>query len=198
MKPPIVQPVLYPVILAVPDRVQGWTGRRRVRALSLLARAAARLSARRAGGVLGRLTKDRLGVPLPARGWYWSVAHKPGYVAGVAGPGPLGIDIEPVRPRSRNLLGKIADQMEWDLGHEEEWHLFYRFWTAKEAVLKAVGMGLQGLSRCRVVAIDGPRQMTLEYEGKRWPVEQCLMDGHLASVASEDLPVQWLWPEAGG
>ena len=136
-----------------------------MRALSRLARAAARMSARRAGGVLGRLAKDGDGVPLPANGWHWSVAHKPGYVAGVAGPGSLGIDIEPVTPRNCNLFSKIATPEEWRLGHEEEWHLFYRFWTAKEAVLKAVGMGLKGLSRCRVVAIEAPLHMTLEYDG---------------------------------
>jgi 4'-phosphopantetheinyl transferase len=153
------------------------------------------MSARRAGGALRRLAKGPNGAPLPADGWHWSVAHKPGYVAGVAGPGPLGIDIEPVSPRNRNLFSKIATPEEWRLGHEEEWHLFYRFWTAKEAVLKAVGMGLKGLSRCRVVAIDGPCRMTLEYDGWRWSVAQDLRDRHLAALASQDLLVQWNWPE---
>ena len=158
--------------------------------------AAARLSVRRAGGVLGKLSKDPDGVPRPANGWHWSVAHKPGYVAGVAGLVPLGIDIEPVSPRNHNLFSKIATPAEWQLGHEEEWHLFYRFWTAKEAVLKAVGMGLKGLSRCRVVAIDGPCHITLEYDGRRWSVEQVFQDGYLAALASNDLPVQWVWLEA--
>jgi 4'-phosphopantetheinyl transferase len=196
MKRPHLRTELHPVLMVVPAGIQNWTGPRRVRALSRLARAAARMSARRAGGVLGRLTKDADGVPLPANGWRWSVAHKPGYVAGVAGPGPLGIDIEPVIPRSRKLFSKIATPEEWRLGHEEEWHLFYRFWTAKEAVLKAVGMGLKGLSCCRVVAIEAPLQMTLEYDGRRWPVEQVYWDGYLAALASEDLRAHWIWPEA--
>jgi 4'-phosphopantetheinyl transferase len=153
------------------------------------------MAARRSGGVLERLSKDSDGVPLPVNGWHWSVAHKPGYVAGVAGPAPLGIDIEPVSPRNRNLFSKIASPAEWQLGYEEEWYLFYRFWTAKEAVLKAVGMGLKGLSRCRVVAIDGPCRMTVAYDGHNWPVEQVYRDGHLAALAAEDLSVQWVWPE---
>jgi len=188
-------PTLHPIVMAVPARIQSWTGPRRVHALSRLARAAARTSARRSGGSLGRLVKDADGVPLPVDGWHWSVAHKPGYVAGVVGPAPLGIDIEPVSRRNRNLFGKIASPAEWRLGHEEEWHLFYRFWTAKEAVLKAVGMGLKGLSRCRVVAIDGPSRMTLAYDGRRWPVEQVYRDGYLAALAAEDLPVLWDWLE---
>lgn len=194
MKRPSPRPVLYPVIMAVPDKVRHWTGPRRVQALSRLARAAARHSARRAGGRLGRLAKDGDGVPLPANGWYWSVAHKPDYVAGVAGPGPIGVDIEPVHPRNRNLFDKIAAPEEWALGREEEWRLFFRFWTAKEAVLKAVGLGLKGLSRCRVVAIDAPGRMTLEYEGRRWVVEQSFRNGHLAAIAGEDVQVKWVWP----
>jgi len=195
MEKQVSQLVLHAVILAVPETVQGWMGRRRVRALSRLARAAARQSTRRAGGVLGRLGKDNDGVPLPSNGWHWSVAHKPVYVAGVAGPDPLGIDIEPVHPRARNLFNKIADQREWRLGSEDEWHLFFRFWTAKEAVLKAVGMGLKGLSRCRVITIDDPYRLTLDYMGETWAVKQSMRHGHLAAVASQNLSVHWVWPE---
>ena len=188
------QVMLHPVILAVPDTILTWTGRRKVLALSRLARAAARQSARRAGGLLGRLAKNSDNVPQPSNGWHWSVAHKPAFVAGVAGSAPLGIDIEPIQPRSRGLLNKIADPGEWHLGDEDEWHLFFRFWTAKEAVLKAVGMGLKGLSHCRVLAIDDPFCMTLAYKGRIWIVNQSMRHGHLAAVASDGLSMQWRWP----
>jgi len=191
----VAQRMLHPVILVVPDTVQSWTGRRRVLALSRLARAAARHSTRRAGGILGRLEKNQDGVPLPSNGWHWSVAHKPDYVAGVAGPGPLGIDIEPVHPRTRSLFKKIANQSEWRLGREDEWHLFFRFWTAKEAVLKAVGMGLKGLSHCRVMTMDGPCRMTLDYKGETWTVKQNIRYGHIVAVASKKFSVDWVWPE---
>lgn len=196
MEKQVSQQVLHPVIMAVPDTVQAWIGRRRVLALSRLARAAVRQSSRRAGNVLGRLDKNSDGVPLPSNGWHWSVAHKPVYVAGVAGPGPLGIDIEPVQPRVRNLFNKIADQREWRLGSEDEWHLFYRFWTAKEAVLKAVGMGLKGLSHCRVITIDDPYRLTLDYKGETWVVKQNMRHGHVAAVAAKKLLIDWVWPES--
>lgn len=182
------------MILAVPDAILGWKGRRQVQALSRLARVAARQSARRSGGTLDGFKKDRDGVPLPSNGWHWSVAHKTEYVAGVVGGGPLGIDIEPVRRRSPGLMAKIAGPQEWQLGHEDEWRLFYRFWTAKEAVLKAVGMGLKGLPDCRVVRIDSDFRLTLAYRGKNWTVRQSLRYGHLAAVASSGLPVEWSWP----
>lgn len=186
---------LHPVVFKVPATIRGWQGRRHVRALSRLARAAARQSARESGGRLGMLTKSAGGVPQPSKGWYWSVAHKPDYVAGVVGPGPLGIDIEPLRERSPNLFAKIADQTEWDLGHEARWRLFYRFWTAKEAVLKAVGVGLRGLSECRVIRIDDAACLTVAFRGQPWTVRQRFQRGHWAAVASGGHPVVWHWPD---
>ena len=188
------QQTLQAVILAVPPVIQGWRGRRHVRALSRLARVAVRHSARRAGSRVGHLVKNSEGVPQPSHGWHWSVAHKPAYVAGVVGPAPLGIDIEPYRKRSANLLAKIADEAEWGLGNEDPWCLFYRFWTAKEAVLKAVGTGMRGLSDCRVVRIDGVSHLTLAFRGQQWAVQQCFRDRHWAAVASRGNPVTWHWP----
>jgi 4'-phosphopantetheinyl transferase len=137
------------------------------------------------------LQKDGQGVPLPSNGWYWTVTHKPAYVAGVAGRKPLGIDIERIRPRSRNLFKKIADQQEWQLGGEDEWHLFYRFWTAKEAVLKAVGVGMKGLSNCRVVSIGSADTLTLVYQGTSWEIQQRILDGHLVAITTNGMTVHW-------
>jgi 4'-phosphopantetheinyl transferase len=123
------------------------------------------------------------------------VAHKPDYVAGVVGPGPLGIDIEPSRQRSPNLFAKIADPAEWALGSEAQWQLFYRFWTAKEAVLKAVGVGLRGLSDCRVVHIDAADCLTLAFRGQLWRVRQRFFHGHWAALACGAHPVEWHWPD---
>lgn len=188
------QLTLQAVILEVPAVIRDWRGRRHVRALSRLARVAVRHSARRAGGRVGRLVKNPEGVPQPSHGWHWSVAHKPAYVAGVVGPEPLGIDIEPCRKRSASLLAKIADEAEWRLGSGDRWCLFYRFWTAKEAVLKAVGTGMRGLSDCRVVHVEGAERLTLAFRGQQWTVQQCFRDGHWAAVASRGDPVFWHWP----
>ena len=185
---------LQAVILDVPATIRAWRGRRHVRALSRLARVAVRHSARRAGGRVGPLNKNDQGVPQPSDGWHWSVAHKPAYVAGVVGPEPVGIDIEPCRKRSASLLTKIADEAEWRLGCEDRWCLFYRFWTAKEAVLKAVGIGMRGLSDCRVVRIEGASRLTVAFRGQQWTVQQCFRDGHWAALASRHYPVIWHWP----
>ena len=49
-------------------------------------------------------------------------------------------------------------------------------------MLKAVGKGMVGLSRCRVVAIIDDTRMTLTYDETRWPVVHCWFDGHVAAL----------------
>jgi 4'-phosphopantetheinyl transferase len=185
-------PVIYPVILSVGPEVRELPARERSRALSLRAREALRLSAERTGAVLGPLEKDGRGAPLPSQGWFWSLTHKPCYVAGVVAPEPVGVDVEPVRACSPGLYRKAATPEEWALAQEEDRQLaFFRFWTAKEAVLKTVGEGMKDLSRCRIVRNESPSRLWVDYAGRTWTVEQVRFDGHVAAVATGGLPVDW-------
>ena len=68
---------------------------------------------------------------------------------------------------------------------------FFRFWTAKEAVLKAVGKGIAGISRCRVVEIVDDTRMILTYDNIRWPVAHFWFDDHVAAVTPHYFSVSW-------
>ena len=57
----------------------------------------------------------------------------------------MGIDIEQVRSVKDGVMAKIADEQEWALAGGKAPESFFRFWTAKEAVLKAMGVGFTGL-----------------------------------------------------
>jgi len=183
--------VIYPVILSVPESTKDLTRRDRVKYLSRHARRALEISAEKSGIELGELIKEDNGSPLPFDGTYWSVTHKPEYVGGVVASEQIGIDIEKIRPCSKALFKKTADEREWALADTDPLTLFFRYWTSKEAVLKAGGKGLTDLSKCRIAQITDDNNLIIKYKNKRWMVEQIFCKGHVASVIKTTLHIKW-------
>ena len=184
---------LYPVILPVPAEVQKFKPKDRVIFLSRYARRALEKSAAKSGIRPGDLLKDENGMPLPFDGTFWSITHKPQYVAGVVAPKPIGIDIERIRDFSRGLFRKTAADREWALADREGTSLliFFRFWTSKEAVLKATGIGIKDLLKCQVRQILDERHLVIHYEGKDWLIEHFFYDGHIASIVQNSFHIEW-------
>ncbi len=183
MKPDFI--TICPVIAPVPQIDRALRGREKVVRLSQLARLALRQSCRISGLRLDTLPKDEAGVPMPVDGVYWSLSHKSDVVGGVAAPMPVGIDLETLRPINRALMDRVADADEWRLVHGgQNEKAFFRFWTAKEAVLKAEGRGFAGLSRCRIVEIVDGTRMRLTFDGRPWPVVHVWFDDHLAAITA--------------
>ncbi len=183
---------LYPVVLRVPVHLRHLRGRTRVAILSRMARVAVRLSARLTGMAPPAFIKNDFGAPQPLNGTHWSLAHKPLFVAGVVADVPVGIDIETVRSPTEALFRRIAAGEEWRLSREPHApRLFYRVWTAKEAVLKAEGVGLRGLSRCRVTAIPDQSTMCLVFDGRPWTVAHHLLDTHVLALTRSGPSVEW-------
>jgi 4'-phosphopantetheinyl transferase len=183
--------ILYPVILHVPEADRILSGPDKVKTLSRLARLALRQSCAKSGLRLTGFPKDEKGVPLPVGGVHWSLTHKSDVVGGVAAPLPVGMDLETIRPVSDALLAKVANADEWRLVGGDCEQSFFRFWTAKEAVLKAVGKGIARLSHCRVVEIVDDTRMMLVYAKTRWPVVHFWFDGHVAALTPHHLQVAW-------
>jgi 4'-phosphopantetheinyl transferase len=95
------------------------------------------------------LTQDAKGKPmLEAAGPFFNLSHCDGLVAVAVGAGPVGVDVETIGP---DPLPDIWDQVLHP--EEQDWlraqpeleqpAAFRRFWTLKEAVLKADGIALQ-------------------------------------------------------
>jgi 4'-phosphopantetheinyl transferase len=184
--------IIHPVVLAVPEPDLGLKGREKVAALGRIARQALAHSARFSGIRLGPLEKDDHGAPLPSNGVHWSLTHKERYVAAVTAPHPVGIDIERIRPVREGMHRRLAGDAEWALAPEITRPLFFRYWTAKEAVLKAVGKGLAGLSRCRVEAIADTDHLILSYEDSLWTVAHFWgTKEHIVTVTAHCDRIQW-------
>jgi 4'-phosphopantetheinyl transferase len=85
----------------------------------------------------------------------FNLSHSGAYAAAAVSRGrELGIDIEEIRPDIawRDIAARFfsAEETAW-LDSMAEPEAFFRLWTAKEAVLKAVGIGLTApLDRIRV------------------------------------------------
>ena len=154
-----------------------------------LAREALALSCEASGVSRRPFEKDAHNVPQPFDGIYWSLSHKPHYVAAVVSRHPVGIDIEEITPRDAMLYEYVAEEAEWALAGEQNWEIFFRFWTAKEAVLKATGVGLKDLKKARVEVVQADR-LIVQYDGRRWPVQHYRFGHHLVSL-THDGEIRW-------
>ena len=183
--------VIYPVILAVPSSASGLERRKKVRYLSTYARRALKISAEKSGVVFSEPEKDEDGVPLPFNGHYWSLSHKSEFVGGVIAPEKTGIDIEKIRSVSNGLYKKIASDDEWSLKAADRQTLFFRYWTSKEAVVKAAGTGFKDIGKCEVVRLPDDNSLVIAYKNAEWLLEHFLFNGHLASVVKNAFEVKW-------
>jgi 4'-phosphopantetheinyl transferase len=136
--------------------------------------------------------KDGSGIPLPSRGMYWSVSHKPNFVAGVVSEKPVGIDLEQIKEVSHALFERILDPEEQShFQGQDPGIVFFRAFTAKEAVLKITGIGIRGLSNARIKSVADDTNLQVQYSGQSYWVESYCFDGTLTSLAKGHCDVQW-------
>ena len=185
---------IYPVILSVPQNKRHLIGRKKVKYLSAYARDAIQLSAKKSHIIFSVITKDENGVPQPFNGSYWSLTHKSEYVGGVVAPAKIGIDIEKIKRCSKALFKRIADEKEWNLIRSRQIDskkLFFRYWTSKEAVLKALGTGFKDLSRCKIAQVVDDDNLVVNYKGNEWLVEHFFFRNYIASVVKNKFNIKW-------
>ena len=111
----------------------------------------------------------------------------------IARDGTPGIDVERLRPRPRAM--ELAERFFHDeeaaalarLEGQQRERAFLQLWTAKEAVLKAVGRGIAfGLDRLKVTVPPAPPSLIWldGDDATQWQLRALSPDeGHLASVA---------------
>lgn len=175
-----VQPVLVEILPIAPARSADAVQFQRD-----AARRALTLCARQRGAPPTGWSQSPDGAPLPNDGWHWSVSHKRRWAGAVIDRGRIGIDIESIIPRTTELFDEIATRGEWERIGGRTWDHFFLAWTAKEATLKANGLGIGAIRECTVVggAPSKNDAMTLELQGRPWHVEYAHFDDHVVAVS---------------
>jgi 4'-phosphopantetheinyl transferase len=153
-----------------------------------------------------RFQATELGKPYLETGPSFNVSHSGGEVLiAVAPGGRLGVDVEEVR-ELRDLLSLARTSftapevnMVAAFSEEERLRAFFRVWTRKEAVLKALGCGLTGLSGIRVSADPGEHNAMLHMEDppeiERWTVRSLSVHPAVEAAVAWDYPVsevEWI------
>ena len=193
---------LTPVLAPTAGQEDSLPVRERVRNQSLSARDAVRRSSELSGLAIRHLDKNDRDVPLPDDGVYWSLSHTRRMVAGVVAPGPVGIDLEGPRDVRPELSRRVLDAAEATLLGGRDAERFLRAWTAKEAVLKCLGVGIAGLSHCRVTGLAPDGGIHLEFKTVPYAVHTTAVGDHLAALCvapTGDAPlpevrVEWILP----
>jgi len=131
--------------------------------------------------LLARMAAETWGLsPLPAlerlpggKPWFpshpraqFSLSHSGPLALCALSDGPVGADIEEVRPRRESLprYALSGEELAWFQSRGSRWEDFYTLWTLKEARVKCTGEGLKGRSRTiRVPLLESGE--TAQWEG---------------------------------
>ncbi|MEA2059507.1 MAG: 4'-phosphopantetheinyl transferase superfamily protein [Thermodesulfobacteriota bacterium] len=184
--------MLYPIICKVPQTAGSLGKKALTAALSCYARDTLMLSGQFSGFFPKVLKKDPNGAPIASSGVNWSIAHKPDYVCGVVSRDKTGIDLEKIKPVSEALFNRICTQQEAGLfPYDPRSLVFFRVFTAKEAVLKAAGVGLKGLSRVRVTEVPDALNIHVLYDNQGYEVAHFFVDQYIVSVVKQRETVAW-------
>ena len=74
---------------------------------------------------------------------------------------------------------------------DRSWGSFFRLWTAKEAILKAGGIGIADFLRCHLKSIEAPSNMAFCYKDQDWQVVHYFHQEHVVAVTSSSNQIKW-------
>lgn len=145
-----------------------------------------------------QIVTDPMGKPYLPGGPYFNLSHSGDKVVLLVAGRPSGVDIEEIAPWSEAVARKVYTPKEraW-LKKQEGDGAFYRLWTAKEAIMKALGLGFRlPPESFEICTEEGTPNPVL---ASRWYLQWREIDGHMLCCAvdspAEDLCIQPVFPK---
>lgn len=122
---------------------------------------------------LGDFWYNEHGKPYWENGPYFSISHCKQGIAVAIDDRPVGIDIEGIRHAEDDLIVRTMNEAEQEEIQRAGDKAFTRFWTQKEAIVKAEGVGIYSFEQLQTI---------LEKSGE-WRVESVERENYIYSIA---------------
>ena len=121
------------------------------------------------------------GKPFIPGGPYFSISHCKEGIAVAISDEPIGIDIEGIRHADEELIRRTMNEEErlWVTGDGLRDRRFTRLWTQKEAVVKAIGTGIQSFEQLQTILDNGQRTK----DNGQWALETFETEKYIYSIA---------------
>jgi len=138
----------------------------------------------------------------------FNFSHSSDYhLLGISENGPIGVDIEPLRPVddwqqiARRCLTAEELQEFSTFGEQQRNEMFWYYWTSKEAILKATGIGLRcepNTLNLKVIRIKYHSKLTImvftgTIDNQQWCASTSILENHAISIATTN-PQTYLQP----
>ena len=126
------------------------------------------------------------GKPYFAGGPYFSISHCKEGIAVAIDDMPIGIDIEAIRHADEELIKRTMNEEEQRQIHSDR--DFIRFWTQKEAIVKAQGTGIQSFEQLqKILEIGNWKLETIEKEKYIYSIAYGKLCSFSAEIQAADL-----------
>ena len=145
-----------------------------------------------------QILPDDLGKPYLPEGPFFNLSHSGDKVVLLVADRPSGVDIEQIAPWSAAVARKVftPDEQRW-LREQEEDSAFFRLWTAKEAIMKALGLGFrlppESFEVSREPGLPNP------VRGSNWYLQWWKIEGHMlccaVDIPLEEICIREIFPE---
>lgn len=130
------------------------------------------------------MTVSQLGKPILPNGSCFNLSHSGNKVVLLADERPVGVDVEYITPYSQSVAKKVftATEQNW-LGCQATDEAFFRLWTGKESIMKALGLGFHLPPESFEICPDaGISNIAC---GQTWYLHWLALDLHIICTAAE-------------